>query len=180
MILSRFPVRDVQTVLYPRTGSGLPLSRPLGDERRGYMAATVDLPNGRSVRVFDTHITIDGKKGENDKQRAQRAVWQEQQVALLADAAKEHPYALVAGDFNVRPDSAALEALRAADFTEIDPKKMPTAPNKYKEPNSAAEFKIDYVFMKGFRPVRDAETYWVPSSDHRPLLTNITSSASSS
>ena len=175
VILSRFPIHDTKTVLYPRTGVGFPGSgRLLGDEQRGYMAATVDLPNGKSARVFNTHITVSGRSQDSDADKAVRVGWQTQQLKILSDAASAQPMSFVMGDFNVQPGSSALKSLSSAQgFVEVDPSNMATSHNVASKPNSPADAKNDYIYMRGFRTVRPAETYWVPSSDHRPLLANV-------
>lgn len=162
-LLSKFPISDTTNVPL-RDDDGV-------DEPRGYMAVTVDIPGRGSTRVFNTHIAV----GSNDEDSQQREALKIQQLKQLAEDAQNYPQALVMGDFNVRPENVALAPLVKAGFVEVDrgdPPK-PTSHNKHRERDSAADAKIDYIFMRGFETVGEPETYWVASSDHRPLIANL-------
>ncbi|MEV6960269.1 endonuclease/exonuclease/phosphatase family protein [Streptomyces sp. NPDC051207] len=140
-ILSAAPMTDPVSVEYPDGGS----------EDRGYLAVTTTV-DGQSVRVFNTHLA----------QRRQEAV-RERQAGVLAAAVARHDRAIVVGDFNAVPDAPELTGMWAL-ATDTDPRCAPTSTGAC-EPTTDWQSKFDYVFLRGFAPLRH-RVHPTPSSDH--------------
>ncbi|MEU0169663.1 endonuclease/exonuclease/phosphatase family protein [Streptomyces iakyrus] len=148
-ILSAAPMTDPVNVEYPDGGS----------EDRGYMAVTT-LVAGQPVRVFNTHLA----------QRRQEAVRAEQTRVLAAEVAR-HERAIVLGDFNAVPDAPELSRMWAL-ATDADPQCRPS-PTGTCRPTTDWQSKFDYVFLRGFAPLRH-RVLPTPSSDHHLLHTDVT------
>ncbi|MFF5370911.1 endonuclease/exonuclease/phosphatase family protein [Streptomyces sp. NPDC013187] len=129
-ILSAAPMTDPVTVEYPDGGS----------EDRGYMAVTTTV-DGRSVRVFNTHLA----------QRRQEAVRAEQARVLAAEVAR-HDRAILLGDFNAVPEAPELSGIWAL-ATDADPQCRP-APTGSCRTTTDWQSKFDYVFLRGIVPLR--------------------------
>ncbi|MFE9031841.1 endonuclease/exonuclease/phosphatase family protein [Streptomyces iakyrus] len=148
-ILSAAPMTDHVNVEYPDGGS----------EDRGYMAVTT-LVAGQPVRVFNTHLA----------QRRQEAVRADQTRVLAAEVAR-HERAIVLGDFNAVPDAPELSRMWAL-ATDADPQCRPS-PTGTCRPTTDWQSKFDYVFLRGFTPLRH-RVLPTPSSDHHLLHTDVT------
>lgn len=147
-VLSAAPMTDPVHVEYPVGGS----------EDRGYMAVTTTV-DGRSVRVFNTHLA----------QRRQEAVRAEQVGVLAAEVAR-HDRAIVLGDFNAVPDAPELREMWAlADDT--DPQCHASRTGTC-EPTTDWESKFDYVFLRGVVPL-EHQVHPTPHSDHDLLYTDL-------
>jgi endonuclease/exonuclease/phosphatase family metal-dependent hydrolase len=165
-VLSRVPLRDPVTT---------PLPDPDGlDEPRALLSVTLDLP-GAPVRLLTTHITIGADTGDDAAKKARRRVLQGEQIAAVARAAAAAGERVVLmGDFNVGPDDPRLDPVERAGLQEVDRgRNAPTGNNRIDAPGSAADRKIDYMFLEGVGQVGEPETFWVPSSDHRPLVATL-------
>jgi endonuclease/exonuclease/phosphatase family metal-dependent hydrolase len=160
------PLRDAVNTILP-DGGGL-------DEPRAFLAVTLDVPGG-PIRLLTTHITIGAEVGDSAATTARRRALQAEQIEVVAGAAAgSGERVLVVGDLNVGPDDPRLDVMELAGLQEVDRERnSPTGNNRFDDPGSAAEYKIDYVFVKGLAQVGDPETFWVPSSDHRPLLATL-------
>ncbi|WP_399880696.1 endonuclease/exonuclease/phosphatase family protein [Streptomyces sp. BBFR51] len=147
-ILSAAPMTNGVNVEYPEGGS----------EDRGYMAVTTEV-DGRSVRVFNTHLA----------QRRQEE-FRKGQVGVLAAEVARHDHAVVLGDFNAVPDAPELGPMWA-QATDTDPECHP-APVGTCEPTTDWNSKFDYVFLRGITAlehrVRPTE-----NSDHHVLYTDL-------
>ena len=165
-VLSRVPLRDAVTTILP-DGGGL-------DEPRALLAVTLDVP-GAPVRLLTTHITIGSEPDDSTTTIGRRQALQAEQIDVVARAAADSgARVLVIGDLNVGPDDPRLEVMQRAGLWEVDRgRNSPTGNNRFDEPGSAADRKIDYVFVKGLAQVGDPQTFWVPSSDHRPLIATL-------
>jgi endonuclease/exonuclease/phosphatase family metal-dependent hydrolase len=165
-VLSRVPLRDPVNTILP-DGGGL-------DEPRAFLAVTLDLP-GAPVRLLTTHITIGSEPGDSTTTKTRRQALQAEQIDVVARAAASSgERVLVVGDLNVGPDDPRLDVMQQAGLLEVDrDRNSPTGNNRFDEPGSAAEHKIDYVFVKGLAQLGEPETFWVPSSDHRPLVATL-------
>jgi endonuclease/exonuclease/phosphatase family metal-dependent hydrolase len=165
-VLSRVPLRDPVNTILPDAG-GL-------DEPRAFLAVTLDLPGG-PVRLLTTHITIGADTGDTEAKKARRRALQAEQIEVVARAAADSGGRVVLmGDFNVGPDDPRLDVVEQAGLQEVDRgRNAPTGNNRTDDPGSAADRKIDYMFLAGVRQVGDPETFWVPSSDHRPLVATL-------
>ncbi|MFJ3617434.1 endonuclease/exonuclease/phosphatase family protein [Streptomyces iakyrus] len=148
-ILSAAPMTDPVNVEYSDGGS----------EDRGYMAVTT-LVAGQPVRVFNTHLA----------QRRQEAVRADQTRVLAAEVAR-HERAIVLGDFNAVPDAPELSRMWAL-ATDADPQCRPS-PTGTCRPTTDWQSKFDYVFLRGFAPLRH-RVLPTPSSDHHLLHTDVT------
>ncbi len=147
-LLSAAPMTDRVAVEYPDGGS----------EDRGYMAVTTTV-DGRSVRVFNTHLA----------ERRQEAVRAEQ-VRVLAAVVARHERAIVLGDFNAVPDApelAPMWALAADTASRCHPPSVGGC-----EPTTDWQSKFDYVFLRGVVPLahRVRESAY---SDHHLLRTDV-------
>ncbi|MFL5997116.1 MAG: endonuclease/exonuclease/phosphatase family protein [Streptomyces sp.] len=129
-ILSAAPMTDVVTDEYPDGGS----------EDRGYMEVTTTV-GGRPVRVFNTHLA----------ERRQEAV-RADQVGVLAKEVARYDRTIVIGDFNAVPDAYELTPMwkLAAD---ADPQCHPS-PTAACRPTTDWQSKFDYVFLRGFVPLK--------------------------
>ncbi|MFF5474750.1 endonuclease/exonuclease/phosphatase family protein [Streptomyces achromogenes] len=147
-ILSAAPMTDPVRVEYPDGGS----------EDRGYMAVTATV-DGRSVRVFNTHLA----------QRRQEAVRAGQTRLLAADVAR-YDRAIVLGDFNAVPDAPELAPMwkLAAD---TDPRCRPMSTGGC-VPTTDWQSKFDYVFLRGIAPLGH-RVHPTPYSDHHLLHTEL-------
>lgn len=147
-ILSAAPMTDPVLVEYPDGGS----------EDRGYLAVTTTV-DGRSVRVFNTHLA----------QRQQES-FRAAQVRVLAKAVARHDRAIVLGDFNAVPDAPELSPLwELAEDTDSECHPEPTGPC---EPTTDWHSKFDYVFLRGFA-AREHRVRPTPYSDHHMLHTDV-------
>ncbi|MEU1316772.1 endonuclease/exonuclease/phosphatase family protein [Streptomyces tibetensis] len=143
-VLSAAPMTDPVTVEYPDGGS----------EDRGYMAVTTTV-DGRSVRVFNTHLA----------QRRQEAVRAEQTRVLAAEVAR-HDRAILLGDFNAVPEAPELSDIWAL-ATDADPQCRPS-PTGGCLPTTDWHSKFDYVFLRGVVPLRH-RVHPTSYSDHNLL-----------
>ncbi|MGA4846980.1 endonuclease/exonuclease/phosphatase family protein [Streptomyces sp. G5(2025)] len=130
-ILSAAPMTDRVSVEYPDGGS----------EDRGYMAVTTTV-DGRSVRVFNTHLA----------QRRQEDVRAEQ-AGVLAAVVARHDRAIVLGDFNAVPQAPELAEMWAV-AADADPqcRASDTAEGTC-EVTTDWYSKFDYIFLRDIAPV---------------------------
>jgi endonuclease/exonuclease/phosphatase family metal-dependent hydrolase len=165
-VLSKVPLKDVVNTLLPDR-EGL-------DEPRAFLAVTLDVP-GAPVRLLTTHITVGGDRGDDEAKGRRRQALQAEQVDVVARAAADGgERVLVLGDLNMGPDDPRLDGLKGAGLRDVDEgRNSPTSDNDVEEPGSAARNKIDYIFVEGLEQVGEPETFWVPSSDHRPLVATL-------
>ena len=172
-VLSRVPLRDPVVTNLPTV---LPDGAAVGgvDESRVLLAVTLDLPAG-PVRVLTTHITVGAWEGDTEEIIARRRALQAEQIATVARTASgSGERVVVLGDLNVEPRDPRLDPLTDAGLLEVDRERnAPTVGNRPDAPGSAAARKIDYLYVAGLTPVGEPETFWVPSSDHRPLLATL-------
>ncbi|MFD0413415.1 endonuclease/exonuclease/phosphatase family protein [Streptomyces sp. NPDC127108] len=149
-ILSAAPMKDRVNVEYPDGGS----------EDRGYMAVTTTV-DGRSVRVFNTHLA----------QRRQEE-FRADQVDVLAPAVARHDRAIVLGDFNAVPDAPELTRMWSV-ATDAAPQCRPTPTGTG---TCAAitdwQLKFDYVFLRGIAPL-EQDVHPSAYSDHHPMHADV-------
>jgi endonuclease/exonuclease/phosphatase family metal-dependent hydrolase len=145
-VLSRLPVVASATELFP------PDHR---DEQRGYQRLTLRAPDGIPLAVYNVHVGLAGV--------------QPAQIRALGEvAAAEAGPTVVLGDLNV-PLGAVPGPL--GEFAEVDPGgRLPTSDNRTDTPGAPAVEKIDYIFHRGLAVSSPPAAPWVPSSDHRPLI----------
>jgi endonuclease/exonuclease/phosphatase family metal-dependent hydrolase len=98
-ILSRHPLTDVRRVpLGPRTPAW---------EMRAALGATVTLPGGEALEVWNTHLSHSSAVGREGQARSLASVLTGTRVALLA------------GDFNARAASPAVDAFRSLELRPL-------------------------------------------------------------
>jgi endonuclease/exonuclease/phosphatase family metal-dependent hydrolase len=165
-VLSRVPLKDPVNTLLP-DGDNL-------DEPRAFLAVTLDVP-GAPVRLLTTHITIGPERGDSEEKGERRLALQAEQVATVGRAAAgSGERVLVLGDFNMAPQDGRLDVFEEADLLDVDRERnAPTGGNDAEKPGSPAAHKIDYMFVRGVEQVGEPQTFWVPSSDHRPLVATL-------
>jgi endonuclease/exonuclease/phosphatase family metal-dependent hydrolase len=163
-VLSRLPVHDPVTTVLP-DGGGV-------DEPRTFLSVTVAAPGG-PVRVLTTHLTVGPGAEEDEPTRARRTALQAEQVDAVA-AAAGGDRVVVLGDLNMAPDDPRLAVVQRAGFVEVDRgRNAPTSNNNPDVPGSAADRKLDHVFVRGLSVLGEPQTSWVGGSDHRPLVAEI-------
>ena len=174
-ILSRYPLRDaVATGLAPRAGFF---------EHRVALQATAVTPWG-DLRVVSTHLT-----------HGDPAVNEGQAVSLLsfvqAGSTTMLP-AIVAGDFNARPDSPQIRMLLAEGWIDTfraahsDEPGLTCCVDDLADPDQTLDKRIDYIFLvpgDGVLDVIDSHVIfdtpaqagdgWLWPSDHAGLLTTL-------
>ncbi|MFD8078776.1 endonuclease/exonuclease/phosphatase family protein [Streptomyces sp. NPDC059718] len=139
-LLSAAPITQAQPHVYRPTN-------PPSTEPRGYVGVTTTV-DGRSVRVFATHLAQAGQGAARNQQLSQ----------LLADAGR-YSRAIVLGDFNAVPSSPEMSMMGAADFHDADPACGPFPPEIGPQSDCKATAdagpprkKFDYILLKGIQP----------------------------
>jgi endonuclease/exonuclease/phosphatase family metal-dependent hydrolase len=153
-LLSRWPIENVEVV-------ELPVERSL---TRLALVATVRAPGG-PVPVVSTHLSIGAEDGTGDAKPAQ--------IQRILDRAGEFDRAVVAGDFNLRPDQPEYDRL-TAKFTDAwrAATERTGTPETY-TPQRPRK-RIDYVFLQGEWTVHEAATVGSEHvSDHKGVLAEI-------
>lgn len=150
-ILSRYPLQDMAVVK-------LPFGADPKSENRVLAVAKVSLPKGKVIRFGSTHLDV------------RNAQTREAQVAEIARvAAQEKTPFIVAGDFNDRPGSPAIQVLDA-HFTRTCQQCEPTIP--VINPNRA----IDFIAFTQNAPFKVLSQKVVPeryASDHLPIVAEL-------
>ena len=180
-ILSRYPLRDVAvTELDPSAGFF---------EHRVALQATAVTPWG-DLRIVSTHLTH-GDPAVNEAQAASL-------IGFVGETSSGAAPAIVAGDFNARPDSPQVQALLAQGWIDTYRAANPNDPgltccsDDLTDPDQALDKRIDYIFfvpgdgsleVAASRVIfdRPAETGtgWLWPSDHAGLLTTLSAEPSS-
>jgi len=147
-LLSRLPITSSQN-----------LRLPDGDEPRTAVAATVELPSGRHVRLVGIHFY------RTETERLAQAQSLEEQLAGL-----DHHPTILAGDFNSTPEDSVMTHLRSGwhvvdkgddrlTFSSFDPVK-----------------EIDYFIWRPERAFSLLDQHLLDEpviSDHRPLVMEV-------
>ena len=146
LVLSRFPILEHQMIILPQEGN---------QEQRGLQIAKIGIPDakGKIIRFANTHLGGSQSAIETQSDRVN---------ALLSDG--DEPV-ILAGDFNARPESTAIQTLLKHWTDATD--KTPTAPS------NNPQKKIDYIFYKPPSRLKVKETKIVQdsiTSDHLPVL----------
>ncbi len=163
MILSKYPLRDVDDVVLPGTWN-----------RRVILHATADLPNGAAVDVYCNHLTpifdgisfpYTGKYGRGATDSAGWEAEQQLQAGKLLKLVESRPgTAIVLGDFNTGPevkegDTVIAEAEGPATYQLLTSKLTPALAPGFKPQctycgdnannNDTNKAWIDHVFVRG-------------------------------
>lgn len=152
-ILSRLPSRLIKAAPLPSAG-----------EPRGALAVEVDV-HGRSLVVINTHLGLSRRERTRQAETLLGAVW-------LGHEAMAGLPAVLMGDFNARPRSAAFRLLarHLTDAAALRP--SPTFPSRW------PLIRIDHVFIKGNMEVRGShvvdDRLARTASDHLPLAVDLT------
>lgn len=130
----------------------------MSSERRAYMWVDTTVA-GKKMRVFNTHL---------DHQSSSLRASQVQQ--LVKDARKNKP-SIALGDFNAEPMTREMRPMWKW-FQDADPNCRP-GPTLGCQTTSHDSKKLDYIFLRGFRPP-GATVYFHPASDHRAVIADLT------
>ncbi|NGN65546.1 endonuclease/exonuclease/phosphatase family protein [Streptomyces sp. A7024] len=141
-ILSAAPMTDRTNTEYPDGGS----------EDRGYLAVTTKV-DGRSVRVFNTHLA----------ERSQEPVRADQTRRFAAVFAR-HKRAIAIGDFNAVPDSPEIAPMWKV-ATDADPQCRPPS-DAACEVTTDWHLKFDYIFSRGAIEPQKQRVHTSAHSDH--------------
>ncbi len=155
-LLSRWPLSDVTVHALPNPGKVEP---------RIAVSATIRPPGQPALRFVGTHL---------DATRDDTARWQQAARLIELFGADTTPTILV-GDFNARPETRIIQSLLKpfTDASAASP--APTIPAK--KPTG----RIDFVFLRPATTWRVVSSTVIPeavASDHRPVLVELTVSAS--
>lgn len=145
LILSRFDI--VQQ-------GRIPLVRAPRAEARGLQWVTLDV-SGRAVRVYNTHL---------DATRPDVRLAQARQVADIL--ARDDVPTVLGGDLNAWPTSGAVAAI-SAELTDTW-----TAAGQGRSATSRGGRKIDYLFVRGLRPLL-SQVATSGASDHHRLWADV-------
>jgi endonuclease/exonuclease/phosphatase family metal-dependent hydrolase len=156
-ILSRYPISATRSY---------DLSVP-GREKRGCLRADLDLPDGRSLHLFDLHLGLSG--GERRKQAAMLL-----SADLLRDTALTAPL-VVCGDFNLWSPlpGPILRLLRRylRDAALLVRGRRPTYPSLWPVLRLDRAYVDDGVVVRSCGVVNDPRTRM--ASDHLPLWVDL-------
>ena len=152
-ILTRLPVRASGWARYPRGPSG---------QVRGYAWADGEW-RGRTIRIATTHLTPYNRGAE----RAERA----EQAGILLASLGDVRLAIVAGDLNDTPESAAVRALAGGGLRDAVAEKLAGAPGTH--PADRPARRIDYVMAGSAFEAVAAEIGATTASDHRPVIVRL-------
>lgn len=156
-ILSRYPIAFSRNHRLPQV-----LDPEGWNEVRGVLEAHLDTGGG-SVRFFCTHLGLSQKE---------RAVQRVELMKIVAASEGESAPTILAGDFNARPESPEMEAIR---------KELTSAYAEAHEGRHSATFIdadpqpcIDYIYCSSDFRVNGAEIIRTEASDHYPLAAGLT------
>ncbi|EXJ89566.1 hypothetical protein A1O3_02633 [Capronia epimyces CBS 606.96] len=107
VILSRWPIRESSMYRYPLNGRPTAFFRGDWFVGKGVACATISLPDGLRIEVFNTHLHAPYEKEPNDSYICHRTA-QAWEIAKLMRAASERGSLVIGlGDFNMVPLSFA-------------------------------------------------------------------------
>lgn len=113
-VMSRYPIARYETHRDEVIGESK------GEPRRfvrDLLEVDVELPTGRSLRVFSNHYIAQGNEWRDDQRLAEA----EATARLVRESAEEIPtdYCVVMGDFNDEPDSSVLQVLEKEGLSNV-------------------------------------------------------------
>ncbi len=147
-ILSRIPIVRAESVMIPD-----PEPRAYDGYYESRCVLVADLEGG--LRVLVTHFGLNPDEQENATKKV---------VELSTDKK-----CILMGDFNVTPDEAVLDPIRAKMKDTAD---LFDAP-KLSFPSDKPDRKIDYIFVSRDIKVVSADIPPIVASDHRPHVATI-------
>lgn len=148
-LLSKLPLVSVETILVPDPAERMPGRRYY--ETRCLLKAVLE--NGLTVLVIHFGLNPDEQKNAVD--------------TVLANLPAEK--CVLMGDFNLRPDNALLDPIRARMKDAADVFDAP----KLSFPSHAPDRKIDYIFVTPDVEIVTADIPATVVSDHRPHTVEI-------
>ena len=162
-VLSRYPICSAENKFY------------YGDYKVGYdathfkekdwarsiLTAIISMPNNKKIKIIDVHgIWNLIRMGDN------RTVAQSE--FIIAELLKDKMPTIVAGDFNLLPESPSIKMLeRYLTNLSIEYKLQTTRPKSYDDKKRMV---VDYIFVTGDIKVKDFAAVDTDISDHLPLV----------
>jgi endonuclease/exonuclease/phosphatase family metal-dependent hydrolase len=161
-ILSRYPIISTEQVFLPLVGTPL---------QRGYLAATL-LVEGEPILFISTHLqhVNDPAVHDEDPEADLYPVHREQIATILSEWGGRQP-AIIAGDFNARPDWRQIDELLAAGWVDAWAE-VGTGPG-FTANSADPKFRIDYVFYTPDLVGVDAGVIQSQASDHFAVVADI-------
>jgi endonuclease/exonuclease/phosphatase family metal-dependent hydrolase len=132
-----------------------------GTMRRSYAVATVELPSGRTLRLYDVHLA------HRDQDTRTRLA---QVAALLEDWGASTP-AVIAGDFNATPGSAEIAEMTAAGLASAQDATGHSG--LLTSPTDRPRYRVDWIFGTPDVAFQDFQRPEVRTSDHYPLAVTV-------
>ena len=163
-IMSKLPIHDVHIQPLPYTEA----TEEKTTYPRAAVAAVVELPNGKKIRIASTHF-----QHNLEEDRLAEA------VAINSHFANDDPSAdtmgaevaalptILAGDLNAKPNAAPISELKKKWTFALEDEPAPSAPSK------APSSRIDYILHRSSDPIRIVEHHVVGdamASDHCPVF----------
>lgn len=130
------------------------------DWARSILVAIISLPNGKKIKIIDVHgIWNLTRMGDN------RTVAQSE--FIIAELLKDKMPTIVAGDFNLVPESQSIKMLKQyLTNLSVEYKLETTRP----ESDDKKHMVVDYIFVTNDIKVKDFMTIDTDVSDHLPLV----------
>lgn len=176
MILSKYPIYDAPGD--PRSPEVVELptqhAHPGEPNRRALVRVTLDVPGGRDVRVYATHLSAPFTDAHELDQH-------DQVRTILDNVPRTWQPLVLAGDFNVRPADETRPWLAEAGFVDTwtvrrDSADGVTRPNSYGNPNGDhPDRRIDYIYSSLAMDIRDTHMSLVDrdASDHLAVVADL-------
>lgn len=161
-VLSRFPIDNVDTQHLPLVGTPM---------RRGYLGATIELPDGLLLFI-STHLQHINEPSvhDADPEADLYPVHRSQMGAIVSAWGGVEPAVLV-GDFNARPEWAQIDELLSAGWVDSWPE---SGAGEGLTANAAdPRYRIDYVFHTPDIEAVDAGVIRSQASDHFPVVVDL-------
>ncbi len=158
-ILSRYPIRSVETEYLPQVGTPL---------RRGYLAVTLDV-DGDELVFISTHLqhVNDSAAHDEDPEADLYPVHHEQIAVILREWGGRQP-AIMTGDFNARPGWQQLVELLDAGW--VDAWEQAGEGDGFTTSSADLQYRIDYVFHTPDLRTTDVGNILSQASDHLPVI----------
>jgi endonuclease/exonuclease/phosphatase family metal-dependent hydrolase len=132
-----------------------------GTMRRSYAAASVQLPGGRTVRLYDVHLA------HRDQDTPTRLA----QLAALLTAWDSRSAAVIAGDFNASPGS--VEIAEMTDAGLVSAQDATGNGGLLTSPTDRPRYRIDWIFGTPDVAFEHFVRPAVRTSDHFPLAVTV-------
>lgn len=167
-ILSPFPMSDITVIRHTTIFSWTDWGWMFGQPRRGErvtIGATIELPGGKKVRVYTTHL---------ESNAGQMGKWK-QMSETIKDAELTDLPVVIGGDFNEFPNGLMFK--KFPDYKIENPfadDKSATGSCKPGDGQAECKFKIDWIVYRGLDLIDRSVDYPLNSeggiiSDHAPV-----------